>query len=48
MDMCDGDVGIVREQWLKLSKNQLLRDAFNITQSAVRDHAHEKVWYELN
>lgn len=44
LNQVQGDVASVRDQWLKLSNDPVLSDAFNVTQSIVRYVAGEKVW----
>ena len=38
--------GQMRDQWAKVSDDVILKDVFNLIQSAVRSRIGETVWYE--
>ena len=38
--------GDLRDQWHKISHDPILKDVFNLIQSAVRSRIGESVWYE--
>lgn len=38
--------GSMRDQWDKVSHDPVLKDVFNLIQSAVRSRTGETVWYE--